>query len=279
MKYYAIAFLLIGVICLSSGCLLTGKAISVSPKIKPMVISYNEAENLASDTYDINNMCRASQYSGVMLTSSTNFVYIGVFGTKRTIIPRNSRCFGDDTGNVVAWFTDLGKDGIHFSDGKIIKLEVGERVGFAPGCFYYYLYSELGTQIFDITNHNSVVSISFGMYPQKLITHDKDIYIFMMRTTNRIGKAYEHKGFHYRLCADGSVLIKSFDLPGAVIDMSSDARYFIIDNGSDIYAKWYLYDVETKKKQFLSRREYFGCFIDKQTWEKIKSGIGSSPKE
>ena len=161
---------------------------------------------------------------------------------------------GDD-GTIQIRYDDL-KAGVSLPNGSSIKISPFQRFGVSQDAKYFYVYSPgVGTCLYAAREPDvDVLSLEEGMLPYKL---------------NNIGPTnlcicfggHEHKC--YFIGVSGKPRIeKIVQLPGGVIDVSPDGRFFLLDDGSDFGARWFVYDSLTRGRHDICFRKDVGMWVN-----------------
>jgi len=273
MKWIILNVMMSLFICLT-GCT---KDIMLTSNYKYLIIkSPEEAATILPDEFQgtrVISVSRNASRDKLFLAFGTN-ILIKYSGGFDLISSHGKRNIMSDDGDVSVWYNDLAKEGIVFSDGTNIKLRFNERFGVAPGGLYYYLYSsEGGTKIYSMDNRKKplIYIANKKYYPYKLLTDMDNIYLFVMEKIKKLGKWRRDICIKMQQTDVGLSVIENFELPGAVIDMAPGGNIFMLDNGSDFYPRWYLYDVASQKKQYISARSFYGGFLNTSLVDEIQA--------
>ena len=255
---------------LLSGCVSSSQIFNESYAEVPFTLTYEEAQRLLTTEDLISNVCRSSGYDRLMFSAGKVYVDIGPSGFRTEPLPAASTVLGNDSGQIGIWYTDLRKDGVHFADGHGFTLGIGERFGASPGWLYYYVYTASGIRIHDGTDHSVLVSLSLDVYPYMLVSVNESLYLFTIKRDDSGKPNYLY--LRYIKNEESFILADIGFTPGCVFDVSKDERWFLINNGWDMFAQHYLYSIDTGEKHYLFPCEFWGGFLDRALADRVRSG-------
>ncbi len=179
--------------------------------------------------------------------------------------------FTSTNGEYLIWYNDL-KEGVTFYDGTTIALPADERFGVSLDGEYFYISSlQKGMRLYRSRNPKVVILSIENVMPYRMINVASNLCICVRGTSSPL-----HKGpwMCYFVNIEGSDArsCRVLTLPEAVIDVSPNGRYFLIDDGSDLLPCWYVYDSQKDVKKFAGFRQDRGFWITEKLAESLRGG-------
>lgn len=175
----------------------------------------------------------------------------------------------------VTWFNNL-REGVFFKDGYIRPLTTYERFGIDPGGSYFYIstYSNYLSTIYSTGRPESPLIVIPSFIAYAVFFYDHTIFVFghLRPEAGTIG--YKDVCYEIIKSNDAYHVQQTFEIPGAVVDMSPTSKRLLLDNRSDLIPLWFLYDMKTQKKRFISKRDLHGFFITYDLADRLKEREG-----
>lgn len=189
--------------------------------------------------------------------------------------------FVSTNGEFLVWFDDA-KNGVTFQDGTTIRVSATERFGVSQNSEYYYLYSPSnGSRLYRTrAPQNALIVLAADALPYRLLAIGSTLYVcVVMITSDRDQRIYEDKCFLVNCTTEEGHLDGVVMLPGAVVDIAPDGRWFLLDNRSDLFARWFVYDVRSKKKHYVGLRQAYGFWVNEELAIEVLRGTAVAHPE
>lgn len=225
-----------------------------------------------------NSLGTGLRFLGVIKPSGEVFVMtLSSLGRRMTKAPGRI-AYLNDQDDVVAWTDDV-KQGINFASGYLLRLPKYGLFDVDPSGKHFVIGEKpSSTWIGEVDRPGDRVCLSTNLLATRVFEQAGQLLVF--------GAIYEiRRGKTNRLTAcliiekdKGGYRVQkqlSFPWSGGVIDIDPHTGRFLLENDSDMFPRWFVFDAKSGKKSKSEIATEAGFFLTEDILNKVKRPFGS----